>query len=312
MASIPGLQLDESAASVRALFEGAEPFRHLVFEDFLEPGLCGELMEQFPPFRDEKALNEYGELGGKAVETELPKLGPAYARLDRLLRSPEFLGWLSEATGIPGLLYDPEYIGGGTHENRDGQELDFHVDFNYHPTTGLHRRLNLILFLNPEWRLEWGGALELCRNPWAEPGEEELIRVLPTANRAVIFETTETSWHGFPRIALPEAEKGRSRRSVAVYFYTRERPAEQTVAEHGTYYVPRGLPDRFRPGRTLDEADLKELRELFERRDKQLRALWDRERDLRDALTRTWRSPSLKLARALTWPLRALRGLAGR
>lgn len=310
--SLPGLQATESADAVRARFDAARPFRHVVFEDFLEPELCRALIEEFPAFRAERALNEYGELGGKAVETELPKLGEAYARLDRLIRSPEFLTWLSQATGIPGLLYDPDYVGGGTHENRDGQELDPHVDFNYHPRTAWHRRLNLILFLNPEWREEWGGVLELCRNPWAEPGEEELVRVLPTANRAVVFETTESSWHGFPRIQLPEEEKHRSRRSVAVYFYSRERPPEQTVPEHGTYYVPRGLPERFRAGYTLTAGDADELRALFERRDKQLRALWDRERDLRDALTRTWRSPSLKLARALTWPLRAARRLAQR
>jgi len=69
--------------ALRGEFQSAKPFRHLVIDEFLTPELCRQLMAGFPPFDTNKARNELGEVGGKAVFTNLPRLGPAYARLDK-------------------------------------------------------------------------------------------------------------------------------------------------------------------------------------------------------------------------------------
>ncbi len=295
------------AASLRAAFESAQPFRHLVVDDFLEGAYCRELLDQFPAFDREHALNEFGEVGGKAVFQELPRLGGAYQRFDRMLRSREFLSLIGEITGIPQLLYDPDYVGGGTHENRDGQELDPHVDFNYHPRTRRHRRLNLILFLNPEWDAAWGGSLELHRDPWLPPEENTIQTIVPAANRCVLFETSEHSWHGFSRICLPEAKKHLSRRSIAVYFYSRQRPAAETAPDHATVYVQRPLPPHITPGHMLNEADVGQIRDLLARRDQQLRFLYKRELKFSALLNDIIQSPVYRLAAAVSWPARKLK-----
>ena len=232
--------VQRDATRLAQAFERARPFRHVTIEAFLEPSFAARLLDEFPRFDTRFAINELGQVGGKAVREEVRALPAPYVELDRFIQSREFLETISTVTGIPDLLYDPHYVGGGTHENIDGQQLDPHVDFNYHPGTRWHRRLNLIIYLNPEWDESWGGCLELHSDPW-QSASNVTLRVPPLLNRCVIFETTETSWHGFEAIRLPPERRQLSRRSFAIYLYTKERPPEQTAPPHATIYVPGDL-----------------------------------------------------------------------
>jgi hypothetical protein len=291
-----------------------------VIEPFLNPTFCEELIAEFPAFDKKYALSEDGEAGGKAVVSKLASLGPAYGRFDALMQDAQFLELTGRIAGIPKLVYDPEYVGGGTHENREGQELDLHVDFNYHPVFQLHRRLNLIVFLNSEWEEAWGGCLELARDPFAE--DEPVKMVAPLANRAVIFETTEFSWHGFRRIQFPAGAQ-KTRRSIAVYFYTAERPESETAPSHATIYYQRPMPAHLKAGYALREEDVSELATLLARRDDTIRFLYKREKQFSQALANREQahtralddvtgSLSFRLGRALTAPARAMRSILKR
>ena len=272
----PALAAQESLSHA---FATARPFRHVVIDGFLEPGFAARLVEDFPRFEERYARNEMGEIGGKAVRMDVRDISDAYRELDRYLQSSEFLGYVSRITGIPDLLYDPDYVGGGTHENRDGQSLAPHVDFNYHPRTKWHRRLNLIVYLNPEWEESWGGNIEFHSDPW-NVAENQMTRVLPLLNRAVIFETTETSWHGFSPIRLPPDRRGLSRLSFAVYLYTTERPAAETEVSHATVYVPDAMPAHLHEGHALTTEDCAELERRFAHLRGQLKFLYDCEKQL--------------------------------
>ncbi len=257
----PTISADSEAIGAR--FQSAKPFRHVVLEPFLDADFLAQLMAEFPAFERGNARNEAGHVGAKSVVEQIKQLGPAFARLDALVQSPEFLSTLGRMTGIADLRYDPHYFGGGTHENRNGQELDPHVDFNRHPLTGWHRRLNLIVYLNPVWDAAWGGSLELHSDP--RRSDDQITLIDPLANRCVIFETTERSWHGFSRIASPPEIP--SRRSIALYFYTEDRPAEELADTHSTIYVDRPLPAHLQAGYTLNTQDMAELNHLMLRRD---------------------------------------------
>lgn len=257
-------------------FQQAQPFRHVAIDNFLRPEIAEAMLRAFPGFEAQFALNEMGQIGGKAVREQVRDLPAPYPALDGWLQSADFLDTMSAITGIPELLYDPDYVGGGTHENVQGQCLDMHIDFNYHPRNRQHRRLNLIIYLNHQWQDDWGGCIELAEDPW-DPHNRNRKALAPLFNRAVIFETTESSWHGFSRIHLPADQQQLSRRSFAIYLYSRERPAAQTAASHATVYVPDVRPPHLQPGHLLNENDVAELDARFANALGQLRYLYQRE-----------------------------------
>lgn len=258
---------------VKDQFSSAEPFGHVVIDDFFKPEFCQNLLQEFPSFKDKDAVDENKTVGKKAVVQTVPQIGPSYKSLDKMAKSNEFLELVATITGIPNLIYDPHYIGGGTHNNLDGQELDPHVDFTHHPITSHHRRLNLIVYLNHEWSSSWGGNIEFHKNPRLAPQEDDIISVEPLFNRAVIFETHNHSWHGFTPIRLPDDKKHISRKSFALYYYTNKR--QQAVDPHSTIYVERPLSKRYKDGVKLTESDIQELHAILERRDQHLARLYE-------------------------------------
>jgi hypothetical protein len=253
---------------IQARFQSAKPFKHVYLADFLEPDVAECLLADFPVFDPGKAVNEYGVVGGKAVNTRLGDVSPLYRKFYDYLFTGTFLSAVSEISGIPDLVSDSAMHGGGTHENLNGQELDPHVDFNYMNGGTMHRRMNLLIYLNKGWRSEWGGAIELHSNP-RDPDTNVIASFNVDFNKALLFETNEYSWHGFPRIQLPaHLAKTHSRKCISIYLYTRTRPAEEIAGPHDTFYVSRPLADRFKTGYKLTDEDVGELVANYRARDR--------------------------------------------
>jgi hypothetical protein len=183
---------------------------------------------------------------------------------------------MERLTGIPDLKYDPHYCGAGTHENFHTAGLDPHYDFNIHPITRQHRRLNVIIYLNDEWQPQWGGSIAFHSDAW-DLDNDQVTEVLPIMNRCVVFETTEKSWHSVPPVNLPLEFRHLSRKSFTIYLYTDDRPASEVTPEHGTVYVQNALPKTMQPGKVLSEQDYESVRSNIQRRHSFLRALYKRE-----------------------------------
>lgn len=210
-------QIDDLARS----FQQNEPCPHASINSFPAPDFCEQLVREFPDCdADVLERSRANNLrGGKSKKQNIKELGGAFLAFDEPIKSEEALEILSKITGIPGLIYGPEHYGGGTHESLNGERLLPHIDYNYHPSTGYYRRLNLLVCLNPEWQREWGGELELHSDP--QHADNDRMASCPiNRNNCAILATTSTSRHGFPVIELPADKHHLSRRSIAVYYYT--------------------------------------------------------------------------------------------
>ncbi len=177
-------------------------------------------------------VERWKTFGGGKMQFSHPQQMPAPVReIFDAMHSHEFVEALKALSGVPDLTADRAYKGGGIHATpRDGQ-LGIHVDFNRHPD-GRYRRLNVFLFLGDgkDWHDEWGGHLEL----WDAAGKKCVQSIAPEFNRLVIFESTESSWHGHPHpLACPE---GRFRLSLASYYFSNSRPADYRD-RHSTIYL---------------------------------------------------------------------------
>ncbi|WP_285764353.1 2OG-Fe(II) oxygenase [Biformimicrobium ophioploci] len=222
-------------------YETASPFRHIVLDDFLPSDLLARVIKEFPDRQKGRFSNSQSKLK-TGYQLEMIS-SPFITNLFYALNSSQFLSFLESLTGIDGLISDPHYGGGGLHETARGGHLSIHADFNLHQKLNLWRRLNLILYLNEDWLPEYGGDLEL----WSKDMSECDIRVQPTFGRAVIFNTTEESWHGHPEpLNCPE---NRYRRSLALYYYTA--PRNFSIKKHTTIF-------RSRPG-SGDRANRKDI-----------------------------------------------------
>ena len=143
--------------------------------------------------------------------------------------------FLERLSGIEGLIADPHLDGGGLHQIERGGRLAVHADFSRNWKLQLERRLNLLVYLNEDWDESYGGHLEL----WDRSMTRADQRILPVFNRCVIFSTDSTSYHGHPDpLTCPE---DRTRKSLALYYYTVERPREKRSSARSTVW-------RARPG----------------------------------------------------------------
>jgi hypothetical protein len=224
---------EQLAKTHGAGYPSADPFPHTVIDDFLPNDLAERLSEEFPdPTKIDWKRQENPR--SKKLSTEvLDGVNSFTYQLLNHFNSPSTLKFLERLTGIKGLVPDPYFVGGGLHQiERDGY-LKIHADFNMHPTLKLDRRINLLLYMNKDWKEEYGGHLEL----WDRTMSTCIKKVLPIFNRCVVFNTLDWAYHGHPEpLTCPP---GWTRKSLALYYYTNGRPPEEKSAEHGTLYKSR-------------------------------------------------------------------------
>jgi len=212
------------------------PFPNISFENFFNETSLDEILSEFPDLKLKADYNFKNVNENKLATKGEYKLSEHAREFIRFLNSQVFLDFLTNLTGIENLIPDPSLAGGGYHELKPGGFLKIHSDFNKHPDTKLDRRLNVLVYLNKDWKSEYGGQFEL----WNETMTECVKKIEPDFNTMAIFSTTSKSYHGNPGVV--QCEEGNSRKSIAMYYYTNGRPEHEVVEyleEHSTIFKAR-------------------------------------------------------------------------
>lgn len=220
----------------------AEPFPHAVIDGFLVPDVAEmALGELLATDTSTWHADDHDQQVNKRWMNEPERLSPVTAGLLRYLNSPAALDFFEKLTAIEGLLPDPSFVGGGVHVSSTGGRLGIHSDFNLHPVSGRHRRVNALVFLNKDWEPDWNGQLEL----WDRDLRRPVQTIEPHFNRLVAFTITDNAFHGVPKpLRCPPDRK---RLSLALYYYTEDRPAHEKAPFHwAAWQQPTGesAPDR--------------------------------------------------------------------
>lgn len=186
------------------------PFSHVLLKNFFREEYIQRLLLKFPkvddtwykydnPLERKYALNKFDDL-------------PEYSDIFNTLQSPEFVQLVSKITGISNLENDPHLHGAGIHFYPPNGKLDMHLDYSIHPLSGKERRVNLIIYLNRDWKQEWNGDIQLWNSDFTEP----VKKYYPEYNTAILFRTNDLSYHGLPsQIKCPDDI---GRQSLAIYY----------------------------------------------------------------------------------------------
>lgn len=203
-------------SSLQTDWDNSLPFNHVVIENFLIEDLIKDVVSEFPDFdsADWRIYNSPIEV--KKLLNHWDKFGTKTYQLFSFLNSREFISEVEKLVGCP-LYADFGLNGGGLHTHKRGGKLNAHLDYSIHPKLKLERRVNLLIYITPGWQEAWGGLLGLWSKDPSKNAPGELIKTItPTFNKAVLFDTTQDSWHGLPEpITCPENV---SRNSIAVYY----------------------------------------------------------------------------------------------
>ena len=146
--------LKQIAQDEKTNYLNAKPFPNIVLNNFFKDDFLNTILKEFPD------LSKLNESQNYSVKNEIKLSNKNYNKFPQTIKSffdflngDIFLTFLQNITSIrEKLVSDPHLEGGGLHEIKSGGVLKIHTDFNRHPFLDLDRRVNVLIYLNKNWK----------------------------------------------------------------------------------------------------------------------------------------------------------------
>ena len=207
------------------IYQSGKPYPHIVIKNYFDKNFLSKVLDEFPNLSKISSSKNYNNKNEIKFSNNKKKNFKKNTKiLFKFLNSKLFLNFVQKLASInEKLLPDFELNGGGLHEIKRGGVLKIHTDFNKHPYKNIDRRINVLIYLNKQWKKNYGGNLEL----WNKSMKKCVKKIAPNFNTMVIFSTNDFTNHGHPNpLKCPETI---SRKSIATYYFSKGRPLKEIL-----------------------------------------------------------------------------------
>ena len=203
----------------------SKPYPHIVIKNFFNSDFLNKVLNEFPNLSKIKSSSNYNNQNEiKFANNNKRNFKKNTKLIFKYLNSKEFLNFIQILSSIDEKLLPDRYLsGGGLHEIKKGGVLKVHTDFNKHPFKNLDRRINVLIYLNKNWKKKYSGDLEL----WNKNMKKCVVKVSPIFNTMVIFSTNDFTNHGHPNPL--KCPNNMSRKSIATYYFSKGRPNQEVA-----------------------------------------------------------------------------------
>ncbi|MEN0108320.1 MAG: 2OG-Fe(II) oxygenase [Pseudomonas sp.] len=222
-------KLDDCAQSIQEQWANptGSQTRHFIVDDLLPAEVARELYDSFPKdgngFYSRESFREK-----KRTSAHLDQHAKILADMTYAIQDPRTVAKVSELVGMQDLEADPSLYAGGLSMMFQNDFLNPHIDNSHDGQRDRFRRLNLLYYVSPDWKLENGGNFELWDDARRVPKT-----IVCEFNRLVVMETNKLSWHS---VSPVKAQAPRC--CVSNYFFSVNSP-DSTDYFHVTSFTGR-------------------------------------------------------------------------
>ena len=180
-----------------------------IVDDLLPLDIAQNLYKKFPKSNNMINLSSLRE--NKYVSANMDKHDSLLENVIYAFQDSNILNFFEELCDIKKLYPDISLARGGVSLMGKGHFLNPHIDNSHDIKKDKWRVLNLLYYISPDWKENFGGNLEI----WPNGLKKKQITIHSKFNRLVIMATHKKSWHSVSPITTDK-----NRACISNYYYS--------------------------------------------------------------------------------------------